>query len=628
MKRRAFLISIIVCVVLFAGILIFFKLRPESEPVNASRRDGKVVDAAVTGDDDLLAVSGDPATENKENENIDAQKAKERSDADSALFSSIKETEATRPTSAKVESVEVLVIPEAVAIEEGDRDSFYANEDFADVVPIDAASFGASDVPRTYDSRDVNGKSYITPVKDQGYTYLCWTFVAMGAIESDILRHNEEMNASDIDLSEKHISYYNMHKSGGSYGGYLDGDYREFVNADNEAGAWIFDHDTNYIATGGVNDYCISILTAWKGPVPQEGVDSFASIYGKKHVFEDNSEKPSNAFKSDYHVQDVIEIKSDIDNNQMVKQMIMEHGCVSAGVCAEDKFWGTGKKSLYSDFDGEEAPTADHEVLIVGWDDDYPATGFKYTPPGDGAWICKNSWGEGSGSNGYFYLSYYDQTTVKNNVAAYSVATKDSDDWYDNNYQAAGFITYMTSTLEDSENYVTALSESHNYYGMMYRSQSDEILRAIGLMSMETYQQYDFEVYLNPETEEKEASDDDSKKEKIVNFIALGKPEMAFKGSSISGGYHTFELPEGLKLAAGDEFFILIKPAAAGKLIYENAVDGISKPNYDEWNNLTGNVHNHYEASGCSYYISEDGASLVSQTDRDFFVKAYTDNEE
>ncbi len=90
-----------------------------------------------------------------------------------------------------------------------------------------------------------------------------------------------------------------------------------------------------------------------------------------------------------------------------------------------------------------EDESLDHGVCIVGWDDDYPAENFSHgatpeeqaitTPPGNGAWIAKNSWGsevdattddlgntinrkkwgtlndEGV-STGYFYLSYYDKT--------------------------------------------------------------------------------------------------------------------------------------------------------------------------------------------------------------------------
>ena len=87
-------------------------------------------------------------------------------------------------------------------------------------------------------------------------------------------------------------------------------------------------------------------------------------------------------------------------------------------------------------FDGK-ATSDRHAVCIVGWDDDYPASNFTKEPPGNGAWIAKNSWGsqtdiipgglvaadgttkdanggdwgivdENGLHTGYFYLSYYD----------------------------------------------------------------------------------------------------------------------------------------------------------------------------------------------------------------------------
>ncbi|SFD01309.1 C1 family peptidase [Butyrivibrio sp. YAB3001] len=609
-------IVIILIIILLCGAgTTGLYLHNSSKNVNPSRRDGQMVQGGSISDEDLEGVSGDDEmlSDNALSEKLESEAAKKREKEDEEAYSSLQSIEATEPVSQDVESVEVILIPEAVAISEGNQGEFYGNDEFTDITPVDISSFSEENIPSKYDSRNVSGKNYITAVEDQGYSYLCWTYAALGAVESDILKHNPDISRSEMDLSEKHLAYYNMHKCEGSVGGYIDEDYREFVNADDEEDAWIFDYDTNYIATGGVADFCISLLTAWKGPVSEKENDAFTSIYGEKKLFKDNSVIPSSAFTSEYHVQNVNEIPANYANNMMIKQMIMEHGSVTAGINSDEKFWKNRHSANYSCFDGEDIPTANHEILIVGWDDDYSADNFSIKPPANGAWMCRNSWGTSTGIDGYFYLSYYDETIGNNNAAAYSSARPGDDNYYDHNYQAAGFITNMTSTLEDSDNYITAFSESVNPYGMLYTACKDEKLEAIGLMSLETYSQYELKIFVNPVVEDGR-----------VLFSDLKKADVEMKASAISGGYHTFELPEEITLSEGDTFFILVKPENAGKLVFENASDHISKPNYDEWNNLTGNIHNNYNASGCSFYIAEDGMSMKMQDDRDFFVKAYT----
>ena len=51
---------------------------------------------------------------------------------------------------------------------------------------------------------------------------------------------------------------------------------------------------------------------------------------------------------------------------------------------------------------GSEKPN--HDVVIIGWDDNYPQENFTTHPEGDGAFICKNSWGEEFGEDGYFLV--------------------------------------------------------------------------------------------------------------------------------------------------------------------------------------------------------------------------------
>ena len=134
-------------------------------------------------------------------------------------------------------------------------------------------------------------------------------------------------------------------------------------------------------------------------------------------------------------------------------------------------------------------------------------------------------------------------------------------------------------------------------------------------MALETYQQYEVEVFLNPESDENG-----------IVISSLPEPVYSQKISAISGGYHTFEFDDAIELNANDRFFIVVKPYTKGRLLFEKAGDYVSDANYDEWNELLGGVHNHYEASGESYYISDDGQHMVSEADKDFFVKAYTNN--
>lgn len=611
MKKRSQVLVIVIAalvLILAVGGAIFAKNAGSSNH-NSSRRDDDGT-GQFNADEDLAGLDGG---EKPKDQSGSASGSSENASANPFGESKIQET-VNAPVTDEVQVVRKIVIPEAVLLGEGDIGSFYGSDGFEDVIPVDISSFSEKELPVKYDSRDVDGKCYVTPVEDQGYSYLCWTYACMGAIESDLLSHHD-YDPKGIDLSEKHLAYYNLHKAEGSEQGGIDGDYRELVNRDDDPGAWVFDYDTGYITSGGVTDYCISLLTAWKGPVEEDGSDAFKSIYGSTYLFTDNGDEPSNAFESAYHVQSVNQVPGTISNNMLIKQMIMEHGAATIGVCAEGRFWKNHNKTLYSSFDGENAKTADHEVLIIGWDDEYSASNFRTPPKGDGAWLCKNSWGTGSGLEGCFYLSYYDETVAVSNAASYDVAAPEDDNWYDHNYQAAGFYTNLVSSLDDAQNTVRAYSAASNPYGIMYEAESSEKLEAVGFMSIDMYQRYQLEIYLNPDEEDGQ-----------VTFDADKEPAVSQKISSISGGYHTFELDKAVDLNKGDKFFILIKPYTDGRLVFEEAEDMTGEPNYDEWHNLTGSVHNHYEASGRSYYIADDAASMIRQDDKDFVVKAYTVN--
>ena len=87
--------------------------------------------------------------------------------------------------------------------------------------------------------------------------------------------------------------------------------------------------------------------------------------------------------------------------------------------------------------DNLKATDGGHAVVIVGWDDNYSKMNFVTTPPGDGAFICKNSWGTESGDDGYFYISYYDKYIARASCNDYNAVFYDIEgkDNYNKVYQ-------------------------------------------------------------------------------------------------------------------------------------------------------------------------------------------------
>ena len=75
---------------------------------------------------------------------------------------------------------------------------------------------------------------------------------------------------------------------------------------------------------------------------------------------------------------------------------------------------------------GEEKPN--HDSVIIGWDDHFPKERFQMEPERDGAFLCTNSWGEGFGDQGYFYVSYEDSNIGVHNIVYTGVEPVDNYD--------------------------------------------------------------------------------------------------------------------------------------------------------------------------------------------------------
>ena len=349
-------------------------------------------------------------------------------------------------------------------------------------------------IPARYDLREEN---LVTPVKDQGYMGSCWAFGANAALESALLK---AMNYT-ADFSENNMRNLMLYYS-------IVGSKAYFED--------------------GVNLNSIAYLVSWLGAFPKN-YDEYDELGKISPVM-----MPS----ENIHVQDVILIphtpgdKDSIDN---VKKAILTYGGITgylySKATADD---GSPTKYYNADTFAEYVPDhliSNHAICVVGWDDDFSRDKFSTTPPGDGAWICKNSWGTDWGDKGYFYVSYYDQTlcAFPDNIKEYFIAfVLDNDVQYDRNYQYdfSGLNLFFKQKNDD----LTYFNTYESYY--------DDLIAAVGTYFETEGVEYRIEIKVNDES--------------VYNQT----------GISPYCGYHTVKLDQYVSIKKGDIFTVAITSKA------------------------------------------------------------------
>ncbi|MDD3305531.1 MAG: lectin like domain-containing protein [Acetobacterium sp.] len=340
--------------------------------------------------------------------------------------------------------------------------------------PVDENLDGTATFPASYDLRNLGR---VTDVRHQGTLNVCWTFASLASLESTL------KPAVTADLSENNIRWNHGFDSGPD--------------------------------SGGNAEMVMAYLARWSGPV-SESSDPYNT--GQK-----------TGLAPIYHVQ-----RSEYlgKSPTAIKQALLDSGAVYTAINASavdsSTYYNAAAAALY--YNGN-APT-DHAVAIVGWDDNYDRNNFNITPPGNGAWIIKNSWGTNWGEGGYFYLSYYD-TYAGNKATVFNNAEATSN--YNRSYQ------YDPLGNTSSRGYST--SDQSAWGANIFTAAASENLTAISTYAMSPNTTAEIYIYTG-------VSGDNP---------SSGQLRLTQTAHFAHTGYYTVDLNSAVNVIANQKFAVVIK---------------------------------------------------------------------
>jgi C1A family cysteine protease len=356
------------------------------------------------------------------------------------------------------------------------------------------ASLGATAAAEYPAAFDLRTKNRVSPVKNQSKCGSCWAFAAVASLESN------QMPAYQMDFSEQFI----IDTHGFDYGPCKGGN--------------------EHMAMADVTRHGVFAEHLY----PYEYVQPLSSLPATS----------SSAWPS-AHISSVQLITTGLDSKSEPVTKNVKHALTSdltaVAVCFnvidDEPYLHEAKNGDWCFYNNTTDQGDGHCVAIVGWDDDYDKSNFGIEPPGNGAYIIKNSWGKSWGNEGYFYMSYYDKSLNTDAYVFNSVEPASTYNW-----------TYQYDTLGWTNTYGWH-STTGSMANIFKAGPLGKVIRAVSFYTANPGTEYTVSIYDKCPTKKVGG-------QPVVDPVG-GKLLYQRSGTFASAGYNTHVLAEPVAVSLG-----------------------------------------------------------------------------
>lgn len=350
-------------------------------------------------------------------------------------------------------------------------------------------SYSTPTLPSSYDLRNVDGKNYVSSIKNQESTGICWAFASVENVETLLMKQSGQ---SYSDQTQK-FSIRQM-----DYATSTNRLIKSYVNSGTVSCTPVEscsyypwknpDNGSRELGKGG-NFFTSSIVMANGLTLVDESIlpwNDDDHTYWPKDIF--SYENSLYEVNSTIQMPTINEnsVSEDLINSYVndVKNYMIQYGGPFVGTYSPKSTCGfdntDGTKAMKTDDCVNDTSNKDlgHAMQIIGWDDNYEYSycdaGTKHyavkngsctsgeLTQGKGAWILRNSWGvESEEGNAYKYLYLtYDSTRLSIGFTT-SVSEMANRSW-DNNYHSNPWIESNISNGMASVSEQTKEFDTHN----------------------------------------------------------------------------------------------------------------------------------------------------------------------